>query len=97
VDATCGYTALMVNELAQWVGWVLGRAWIWKKHASGFLGGAKFGTDQPIVIERPERCSSRDELARSVNQDVMLTFVVRDETEPVRPCRDRGLLLLWAD
>ncbi|KAJ4993886.1 hypothetical protein SVAN01_00363 [Stagonosporopsis vannaccii] len=73
----------MVNELALWAEWVLGRAWIWKKHASSFLGGARFGTGRPIVIERPERCLSRDELARSVNQDVMLTFVVRDETEPV--------------
>ena len=51
----------------------------------------KFGKGQPIAIERSERCLTRDELARSVNQDVMLTFVVRDETKSVRPCRGRGL------
>lgn len=32
-----------------------------------------------------------DKLARSVNQDVMLTGVVRDDTKPGRLCRDRGL------
>lgn len=67
-----------------------------KKDASSFLGGAKIGYSRPIAIERPGRCLTRDELARSVNQDVMLTFVVRDETESVRPAAVVGFLLLWA-
>jgi hypothetical protein len=48
------------------------------------------------VDQSRSRCRTRDELARSVNQDVMLTCVVRNETESVRSAAVVAFLLLWA-
>jgi hypothetical protein len=82
-----------MNELALWIWWSLG--------ASVDLEGktlAAFWVAQILVgvDQSRSRCRTRDELARSVNQDVMLTCVVRNETESVRSAAVVAFLLLWA-
>lgn len=80
-----------MNELALWVGGSAGASVDLEGYTLAAFWVAQNLMGKPMTIQRPGRRLTRDELAWSVNQDVMLTGVVRDETKPVRPCRDRGL------
>ena len=82
-----------MNELALWIRWSLGASVDLEVRAL-----VAFWVAQILGRVGQSRSSSRtrDELARSVNQDVMLTCVVRNETESVRSAVVVAFLLLWA-